>query len=140
YFFSRRSQHTRFSRDWSSDVCSSDLEWRSSFGEQHKQLLQLAALQSGYPEDAYDETGRVHWQDMEVRSLSQAVDALGKAAEMLGVPQEALWLRIPDVDQDDVAEWIELNKQRQADALAADPLAQLAGQLDRQAKPAGDEE
>src|SRR5690606_41085780 len=25
YFFSRRRRHTRFSRDWSSDVCSSDL-------------------------------------------------------------------------------------------------------------------
>src|SRR5690606_39738362 len=25
FFFSSRRQHTRFSRDWSSDVCSSDL-------------------------------------------------------------------------------------------------------------------
>src|SRR5436309_11704218 len=25
-FFSRRRRHTRFSRDWSSDVCSSDLD------------------------------------------------------------------------------------------------------------------
>src|SRR5690606_41047347 len=25
FSFSRRSRHTRFSRDWSSDVCSSDL-------------------------------------------------------------------------------------------------------------------
>src|SRR5207302_3254633 len=28
FFFSSRRQHTRFSRDWSSDVCSSDLEER----------------------------------------------------------------------------------------------------------------
>src|SRR5690606_39528935 len=26
-FFSRRRRHTIFSRDWSSDVCSSDLAW-----------------------------------------------------------------------------------------------------------------
>src|SRR5690606_39885822 len=26
-FFSSRRRHTRFSRDWSSDVCSSDLEY-----------------------------------------------------------------------------------------------------------------
>src|SRR5690606_40310844 len=26
-FFSSRRRHTRFSRDWSSDVCSSDLGW-----------------------------------------------------------------------------------------------------------------
>src|SRR5690606_39712247 len=28
FFFSSRRRHTRFSRDWSSDVCSSDLAWR----------------------------------------------------------------------------------------------------------------
>src|SRR5690606_10471963 len=27
FFFSSRRRHTRFSRDWSSDVCSSDLPW-----------------------------------------------------------------------------------------------------------------
>src|SRR5690606_40092670 len=27
FFFSSRRRHTRFSRDWSSDVCSSDLKW-----------------------------------------------------------------------------------------------------------------
>src|SRR5207302_8273230 len=30
FFFSSRRRHTRFSRDWSSDVCSSDLLWASS--------------------------------------------------------------------------------------------------------------
>src|SRR5690606_40093341 len=28
FFFSSRRRHTRFSRDWSSDVCSSDLTYR----------------------------------------------------------------------------------------------------------------
>src|SRR5690606_40672577 len=28
FFFSSRRRHTRFSRDWSSDVCSSDLQGR----------------------------------------------------------------------------------------------------------------
>src|SRR5256884_7315736 len=36
FFFSSRRRHTRCSRDWSSDVCSSDLlsysAWRSRFG------------------------------------------------------------------------------------------------------------
>src|SRR5690606_10620436 len=27
FFFSSRRRHTSFSRDWSSDVCSSDLDW-----------------------------------------------------------------------------------------------------------------
>src|SRR5690606_40748718 len=30
FFFSSRRRHTRFSRDWSSDVCSSDLALHSS--------------------------------------------------------------------------------------------------------------
>src|SRR5690606_40989300 len=30
FFFSSRRRHTRFSRDWSSDVCSSDLGWRAA--------------------------------------------------------------------------------------------------------------
>src|SRR5207302_4478217 len=32
FFFSSRRRHTRFSRDWSSDVCSSDLLVRLRFG------------------------------------------------------------------------------------------------------------
>src|SRR5690606_40305160 len=32
FFFSSRRRHTRFSRDWSSDVCSSDLQIRTGMG------------------------------------------------------------------------------------------------------------
>src|SRR5690606_39768803 len=32
FFFSSRRRHTRFSRDWSSDVCSSDLAGRDRPG------------------------------------------------------------------------------------------------------------
>src|SRR5690606_40134997 len=31
FFFSSRRRHTRFSRDWSSDVCSSDLDLDTHF-------------------------------------------------------------------------------------------------------------
>src|SRR5690606_39328025 len=31
FFFSSRRRHTRFSRDWSSDVCSSDLLFSNQF-------------------------------------------------------------------------------------------------------------
>src|SRR5207302_3301085 len=33
FFFSSRRRHTRFSRDWSSDVCSSDLQRRTGVPE-----------------------------------------------------------------------------------------------------------
>src|SRR5436309_6671756 len=35
FFFSSRRRHTRFSRDWSSDVCSSDLHPNSRAGHRH---------------------------------------------------------------------------------------------------------
>src|SRR5690606_40563911 len=38
-FFSSRRRHTRFSRDWSSDVCSSDLDGRLNFGEAILELV-----------------------------------------------------------------------------------------------------
>src|SRR5690606_41103544 len=38
FFFSSRRRHTRFSRDWSSDVCSSDL--RSFAQKKRKQCMQ----------------------------------------------------------------------------------------------------
>src|SRR5690606_39526679 len=42
FFFSSRRRHTRFSRDWSSDVCSSDLKVET--------IRQLpTALRLGYP-------------------------------------------------------------------------------------------
>src|SRR5690606_40137601 len=38
FFFSSRRRHTRFSRDWSSDVCSSDL-WMETFAQRGGQLV-----------------------------------------------------------------------------------------------------
>src|SRR5690606_40879056 len=59
FFFSSRRRHTRFSRDWSSDVCSSDLvlttenrrsQWRGysliKHEEQHRRCLYTPV--SGY--------------------------------------------------------------------------------------------
>src|SRR6266498_5644203 len=36
FFFSSRRRHTRCGRDWSSDVCSSDLKWPDTNGELNK--------------------------------------------------------------------------------------------------------
>src|SRR6266700_6334969 len=38
FFFSSRRRHTSFSRDWSSDVCSSDLDVRPAVKEQIESL------------------------------------------------------------------------------------------------------
>src|SRR2546429_3519539 len=41
FFFSSRRRHTRCSRDWSSDVCSSDLAHVARAGAQHREALRL---------------------------------------------------------------------------------------------------
>src|SRR5207302_9137614 len=41
FFFSSRRRHTRFSRDWSSDVCSSDLFASAESGAGIPELLQV---------------------------------------------------------------------------------------------------
>src|SRR5690606_40778525 len=46
FFFSSRRRHTRFSRDWSSDVCSSDLTTRISSPASHP-ASQKASLWTG---------------------------------------------------------------------------------------------
>src|SRR5690606_29037579 len=46
FFFSSRSRHTSFSRDWSSDVCSSDLRYFSI-------VARLFSLFSFKPEPVY---------------------------------------------------------------------------------------
>src|SRR5690606_40575566 len=60
FFFSSRRRHTRFSRDWSSDVCSSDLgmlgkvahTWRQRpelrTAELHERLLRLWVEQEAF--------------------------------------------------------------------------------------------
>lgn len=100
-------------------------ERQKAFGRSHVRVLQLAAMQEGRYDEARDLTARVTWQDMEVRSMSQAVDALGKAAEMLQIPADQLWQRIPGVEKSDVDEWKKA-------AAQADPLTRMADELSRQ--------
>src|SRR5690606_40033813 len=52
FFFSSRRRHTRFSRDWSSDVCSSDLSWcgnHVSSGEKRPRVGKRVASRTPEP-------------------------------------------------------------------------------------------
>ena len=101
-------------------------ERQVSFGRSHDLTLRTAARVDGDTDGAEDFTAHVTWQDTSIRSMSQAVDALGKAAQMLGVPPQALWARIPGVTKLDVDEWKAL-------AAEGDALGALTGLLDQQA-------
>src|SRR5690606_41160644 len=44
FFFSSRRRHTRFSRDWSSDVCSSDLPGKTVFSSWKLPLIRYRVV------------------------------------------------------------------------------------------------
>ena len=101
-------------------------ERQKSIGASHTQGMRLAASLNGDTEYASDPTGRVTWQDMEIRSISSAVDALGKAATMLLIPPSELWSRIPGIEKSDVEEWKRVAEQ-------GDPVTRMQAELMRQA-------
>lgn len=86
-------------------------ERQHAFGEPHEQVLRLGSWVMGDRENASDYSAQVRWRDTEIRSLAQAADALGKLAQMLGVPVEMLWEKIPGFTQDDVERAIALVKE-----------------------------
>jgi len=77
-------------------------ERKHSFGESWEQALRLCSWVMGDTEAASDTDAQVRWRDMESRSLAQAADALGKLAQMLQVPVEMLWEKIPGFTDQDV--------------------------------------
>src|SRR5690606_40923510 len=52
FFFSSRRRHTRFSRDWSSDVCSSDLEAFVEYGLRLERRFPGRVVALAYGNDA----------------------------------------------------------------------------------------
>ena len=79
-------------------------ETKHTIGETHEQLLRLAEHLAGNADGAADFMAEVRWADTSIRSLAQAVDALGKLAQMLGFPPELLWAKVPGFSKQDVDE------------------------------------
>ncbi|RKN09650.1 phage portal protein [Streptomyces radicis] len=103
-------------------------EYKHLFGESWELVLRLCARVAQVAED---ERAQVLWKDAESRSLSQTVDALGKAVQLLQVPPRALWPRIPGVTSTDVEEWAQM-------AEDDDPALRLADSLTRATAPASE--
>src|SRR5690606_40089895 len=62
FFFSSRRRHTRFSRDWSSDVCSSDLDLGVLEGAA-ADLVDTGAYKPFYPHQTS------HWLGLDVHDV-----------------------------------------------------------------------
>jgi len=100
-------------------------EYETLFGESWESGFRLAARAGGVTLAQGADLAQVRWRDTEARSLSQTVDALGKIAQMLQVPVEALWERIPGVTDEDVAYWRTLREE-------SDVVGEILGTLGRQ--------
>lgn len=96
-------------------------ERQTMFGEAWEQVLRLAAEIDG--RQVEDKSARIIWHDAEARSLSQTVDALGKLSQILGVPAEALWERVPGVTSFDVEQWKKAKEQDATTNLVAELLS-----------------
>jgi hypothetical protein len=103
-------------------------ERKTGMGESHEQTLQVVGRLMGVaiPDDA-----QVVWRDTSARAFGAVVDGLGKLAQMLQIPPQELWDRIPGVDQQDVRRF-------RAAAAQGDALANLTAMLDRQAAGGGE--
>lgn len=93
-------------------------------GESHEQEFWLTGHYMGIdiPEDA-----QVVWRETSARSFASTVDGLGKLAQMLGVPPQELWEKIPGVTKSDVERWKAIAEQ-------GDAFAQMEAMLTRQAQ------
>lgn len=77
-------------------------EMQTMYAESHAQVLRLAAFIEGRMDEATDFNSRVHWQDVQIKSLAQFADAWGKICGQLGFPKQFVWPLIPGIDQSDV--------------------------------------
>lgn len=102
-------------------------ERKTLLGESHEQTMSLVGRLAGVeiPDDA-----QVVWRDTSARAFAATVDALGKLVQMLGIPTQELWERVPGATRQDVQRW-------KTAAAEGDSFRALADMLERQAGEAG---
>ena len=80
-------------------------ELQAVLNDSWRNVFRIAAKASGDEAGWDDLFGTVIWRDTSARSFAATIDGLGKAAQLLGIPAEELWRRIPGVTADDVEVW-----------------------------------
>lgn len=96
---------------------------KTCLGESHEQLVETIGA---YKNIDVPDTIEVVWKDTSARAFAAVIDGLGKVAQMLSVPPEMLWDRIPGVTRQDVVRWREAAK-------SGDSIGQLTKLLETQA-------
>lgn len=90
--------------------------WRNTF--------RLESLARGDKDGWNDLFGTVVWRDTSTRAFGATIDGLTKVAQMLGVPVEELWAKIPGVTAEDVQAWLLAAQREKAQAIVAQAIAQ----------------
>ncbi|MFJ8394397.1 phage portal protein [Streptomyces sp. NPDC094144] len=91
---------------------------KQAFGEAWESVLRLTAKALGKTKLATDRKAQVVWRDTGSRSLAQTADAYGKLVQMVSVPAEALWDKLPGFSQTDVDRFNEFKEKADKQALA----------------------
>jgi hypothetical protein len=79
-----------------------------------RNVRRLSGLAAGDKTIWNDINAQVMWRDTSAKAFSATIDGLGKAAQMLGIPAEELWRRIPGATADDVNSWMEARQNEEA--------------------------
>src|SRR5690606_41039420 len=89
FFFSSRRRHTRFSRDWSSDVCSSDLSCSSSLSQRSTASSRYRAIppsrRNGGPVPAERHRDRVDSETFKYAATSRLSSRGERSASVLSL-------------------------------------------------------
>jgi hypothetical protein len=93
-------------------------ELQSNMTDPWRNVFRLTALASDDKKGWDDTNGQVVWRDTSARAFAATIDGLGKAAQMLDVPVEELWHRIPGTTADEVNSWLKAKEQEEAEEMA----------------------
>src|SRR5699024_12086910 len=92
FFFSSRRRHTRSKRDWSSDVCSSDLQ--AFFQHQstiiHREHIRFLSQTTKQTETIHDEEAMIE------RAILETHGNLSKAAKIIGISRSTIYRKLND--------------------------------------------
>src|SRR5256885_5440875 len=92
FFFSSRRRHTRLQGDWSSDVCSSDLEVRSTGRTETSQMIQALAPSFNFPRTTLgDATDNVRPATLRGLSPDQALVLVRSEERRVGKECRSRW-------------------------------------------------
>ena len=74
--------------------------------------------------DGWNDLWNGVWRDTSTRAFSATIDGLTKVAQMLGVPVQQLWSRIPGVTAEDVQAWLLAAQREKAQEIVEQAIAQ----------------